>query len=59
MTSGEMKRWLAGLGATFTPAKGSHVRVYLNGKRTILPMHAKKELRPGTERAIKKQLGLK
>lgn len=54
-----MKRWLAGLGATFAPAKGSHVRVFLNGKQTILPMHGKKELRPGTERAIKQQLGLK
>jgi len=29
------------LGATFEPAKGSHLRVRLNGKTSILPMHSK------------------
>jgi mRNA interferase HicA len=54
----EFKRWLAKQGATFTPAKGSHFRVYLNGKQSILPMHGK-EIKTGTVEAIKKQLGLK
>jgi mRNA interferase HicA len=35
----ELKRWLAKQGATFTPAKGSHFHVYLNGKQSIIPMH--------------------
>ncbi len=58
MKSSELKRWLAKQGATFTPAKGSHFRVYLNGKQSIIPMH-QKEIPTGTVEAIKKQLGLK
>ena len=58
MKSSEFKRWLAALGATFTSAKGSHLRVELNGKITFLPMHSK-ELKTGLVEGIKKQLGLK
>ena len=59
----EFKRWLAKQGASFAPAKGSHVKgshvkVFLNGRRSILPMHAS-ELSTGMVEAIKKQLGLK
>lgn len=57
MKSSELKRWLAQQGASFVPAKGSHLRVFLNGKKSILPMHSK-DLGPLAE-AIKKQLGLK
>jgi mRNA interferase HicA len=53
-----LKRWLAGQGATFTPAKGSHFHVVLNGKKSIIPMH-QKDIPTGTVEAIKKQLGLK
>ncbi len=56
--SSEFKRWLAKQGATFSPAKGSHFHVFLNGKKTIIPMH-QKEIPTGTVEAIKKQLGLK
>jgi len=56
--SSEFKRWLSSLGATFEPAKGSHFRVTLNGKTSILPMHSK-DLKKGTAEGIKKQLGLK
>jgi len=56
--SSEFKRWLAAQGATFTPGKGSHLRVELNGKRSVLPMH-NKDLRKGLVEDIKKQLGLK
>ena len=56
--SNEFKRWLAGQGATFESAKGSHIKVMLNGKTSYLPMHSK-ELKTGTLQAIKKQLGLK
>lgn len=56
--SAEFKRWLAAQGATFESAKGSHIKVMLNGKTSYLPMHSK-ELKTGTLQAIKKQLGLK
>jgi mRNA interferase HicA len=58
MKSSEFKRWLADRGATFEPAKGSHLKVLLNGRISVLPMHAK-ELKTGTVQGIKKQLGLK
>ena len=58
MNSNEFKRWLAKQGATFGTIKGSHLKVYLNGKQTVLPMHCA-ELKKGTVEAIKKQLGLK
>jgi mRNA interferase HicA len=41
MTSKELKRWLANLGATFKQGKGSHLKVYLNGRQTVIPMHSK------------------
>jgi len=59
VTSAELKRWLARQGATFEPAKGGHLWVMLRGRRSILPMHgSRKEMKPGTVAAIKKQLGL-
>jgi mRNA interferase HicA len=56
--SSEFKRWLAAQGATFTSAKGSHLKVELNGKISYLPMHHK-DMKVGTVAAIKKQLDLK
>jgi mRNA interferase HicA len=58
MNSNEFKRWLVKQGATFESGKGSHMKVFLNGLQSVLPMHAK-ELKTGTVEAIKKQLGLK
>lgn len=58
MKSSELKRWLAALGATFTSGDGSHLKVQLNGKMSILPMHSK-DLGKGLVENIKKQLGLK
>ena len=58
MTSNEFKRWLAKQGATFVPGKGSHLKVFLDGRQSVLPMHAT-ELKTGTVEGIKKQLGLK
>jgi mRNA interferase HicA len=51
VNSSEFKRWLAGQGATFKPGKGSHLRVYLNGRQSVLPMH-NKELGKGLVAAI-------
>jgi mRNA interferase HicA len=56
--SSEFKRWLADQGATFESAKGSHMKVKLNGKTSFLPMHTK-DLKTGTLQGIKKQLGIK
>lgn len=58
MKSREFKRWLTKQGATFAPGKGSHLKVFLNGRQAVLPMHST-ELKKGTVEAIKKQLGLK
>ncbi len=58
MDSKEFKRWLERQGATFKTGKGSHLKVYLNGKQSILPMH-NTDLKTGTVEGIKKQLGLK
>jgi mRNA interferase HicA len=58
MTSKEFKRWLAEQGATFKAGKGSHLKVYLNDRQSVLPMH-NAELSKGLVEAIKKQLGLK
>jgi len=56
MNSKEFKRWLFQQGATFQSGKGSHLKVCLNGKQVVLPMH---DLKTGTVEGIKKQLGLK
>ena len=58
MNSKEFKRWLTLQGVTFQTGKGSHPKVYLNGKQSVLPMH-NTDLKTGTVEGIKKQLGLK
>jgi mRNA interferase HicA len=59
MNSKDMKKWLEQLGATFKEGRGSHLKVLLNGKQSILPMHGTAELGKGLEATIKRQLGLK
>lgn len=39
MNSKQMKKWLEQQGATFEAGKGAHLKVTLNGKQTVLPMH--------------------
>lgn len=58
VNSKQFKKWLASQGATFAPGKGGHLKVTLNGKRSVLPMGSG-ELKKGTQEGIKKQLGLK
>lgn len=58
MNSRQFKQWLAERGASFKPGKGGHLKVELNGRRSVLPMHSA-ELKTGLVEAIKKQLGLK
>jgi mRNA interferase HicA len=43
----------------FRGGQGSHLKVFLNGKQSTLPMHGTAELGKGLEAAIKRQLGLK
>ena len=59
MNSKQLKKWLEQQGATFAQGKGSHLKVFLNGKQSALPMHGTQELGQGLEAAIKIQLGLK
>jgi mRNA interferase HicA len=59
MTSAELKRWLEKQGCTFGTQTGSHLKVYRGDRQTVLPMHAKKEIKAGTLNGIKKALGLK
>jgi mRNA interferase HicA len=58
MKSSEFKRWLAEQGSTFKPGKGSHLRVFLKGRQSVLPMHGR-ELKKGLVEGIKRQPGLK
>ncbi len=56
--SSEFKRWLAKQGVTFGTQKGSHLKLFHNGRQSVLPIHCK-ELGKGLVETIKKQLGLK
>lgn len=58
MNSNQFRKWLAARGATFAPGKGGHLKVFLNGRQSVLPMHSH-ELKKGLVEGIKKQLGLK
>jgi mRNA interferase HicA len=49
MNSKQMKKWLEQQGATFQAGKGSHLKVFLNGKPSALPMHGTAELGKGLE----------
>jgi mRNA interferase HicA len=59
VNSKEFKRWLEQQGASFEQGgRGSHLKVFLNGKQSVLPMH-NGDMKKGTLEGIKKQLGLK
>jgi mRNA interferase HicA len=53
----ELKRILARKGAEFERGKGSHLKVRLHGRRTVLPMHSH-DIPTGTLHAILKDIGL-
>jgi mRNA interferase HicA len=58
MKQSEFVRWLSQKGATFKDGN-KHLKVYCNGRQTVLPRHPSKELKQGLVEAVKKQLGLK
>ena len=57
MDSNEFKQWLVKQGAEFQLGQGTHIKVFLNGRQSVLPMHGT-ELKVDTIEYIKKQLGL-
>ena len=59
MKYSEFRKWLSKQGATFKSAKGSHFRVYLNGRQSVFSDHGSKEIGQGLAERIKKDLGLK
>lgn len=58
MKQSEFVRWLSKQGATFKDGS-KHMKVYCNGKQTILPRHPGRELKQGLVEGVKKQLDLK
>lgn len=58
MKYSEFRRWLERQGAQFTPGRGSHHKVTLNGQRSTFPDHGAKEIPKGLVAKIKKDLGL-
>jgi len=58
VTASELKRWLKSKGATFTDRK-KHTAVQLGEKWTVMPRHAKQEIKAGTLKAILRDLGLR
>ena len=59
MTPRQFKRWLGRQGCVFETGKGGHLVVRLGDRKSILPMHGKKDMPKGTIEAVKKDLGLK
>ena len=59
MRAKDIKRKLASLGATFAWGKGSHLKVFLNGRQSVLPIHSSGDIRIGLLRAIERDLGIK
>lgn len=60
MNAQELKRYLRRQGCTFETHRGGsgHLTVIRGDRKSILPMHGRKELPKGTVHAILKQLGL-
>ena len=59
MKSSEFIRFLKRQGAIFERGKGSHVKVYLNGRSSVVPNHGAKEIGESLRLSVLKQLGLK
>ena len=58
MKYSEFRRWLARQGVQFKPGRGSHWKLYLNGRTSVFPDHGAKEIGVGLVGKIKKDLGL-
>ncbi|MDP8173665.1 type II toxin-antitoxin system HicA family toxin [Pasteurella skyensis] len=58
MKQSEFLRWLKAQGVE-VKSGSNHLKLYLNGRQSVLSKHKGQEIPKGTEMAIKKQLGLK
>ena len=58
MTPRQFKRWLGKQGCSFESGHGGHLIVRRGDKKSVLPMHGKRDMKKGTMEAIKKNLGL-
>lgn len=58
MKQSEFLRWLIDQGVE-TKQGANHIKLYFNGKQSVMPRHPSKEIPTGTQHAIKRQLGLK
>ena len=57
MKQSEFLRWLIAQGVV--KEEGSkHIKLYYNGNQSTMPRQPSKEIKNGTMRAIKKQVGL-
>ncbi|URL05946.1 type II toxin-antitoxin system HicA family toxin [Avibacterium sp. 21-595] len=57
MKQSEFLRWLKAQGVEVKEGS-NHSKLYYNGKQSTIPRHPSKEMKTGTVKAIKKQLGL-
>lgn len=58
MKQREFQLWLAKQGAVFIDGS-NHLKIYLNGRQTVMPRHPGKELNGKLRKAIMKQLNLR
>ena len=57
MNTSELTRYLKMRGCAFAPAKGGHLVVYLEDRKTFMPVHgSRKEVGTGLVNKIKKDL---
>jgi predicted RNA binding protein YcfA (HicA-like mRNA interferase family) len=57
LTGGELMRFLAEHGCTFTEGK-KHTLAHYKGRFAPIPRHGRRELKTGTVKGILKQLGI-
>jgi len=55
----DLVRKLTALGAAFEWGKGSHLNVTLNGKKSVVPVHAGKDLGIGLIKSIERHLNVR
>lgn len=59
MNAKEIVRRLKEHGWEFLRQEGSHIRMGKGTKRASIPMHGKRDIKPGTLASIERQAGIK
>ncbi|MBF7955517.1 type II toxin-antitoxin system HicA family toxin [Rahnella victoriana] len=57
MKQGEFRRWLESQGVEVSNGT-NHLKLILNGNRSVIPRHSSSEIKEPLRKAILKQLGL-